>query len=129
MRPIQYRIRAGKANYDGSALQVRNAALHRAARLDVVRRSKVKPGDSIRLDSERVLTVQDYCQAGEQSMAQVDKNREPYLLIQDQCNAGYFLTVPIYDCRARQPEKEKRCWIDVHCGELLVNSDTIVYWK
>ncbi|MCW5230817.1 hypothetical protein D8B34_08055 [Verminephrobacter eiseniae] len=124
------RVQIGKANYSGSALETRNAALRRAAQLEPVRIG-VKNIDLERLqNSERLLTVLDYCQSGVLSGAQVDKGREPHLLVHDPYNPGEFRTEPIYDSRVNWHEsRTDKCWIDVHAGELLVDGSTAVYWK
>ena len=71
-------------------------------------------------NSERLLTVLDYCQSGVLSGAQVDKGREPHLLVPDLYNPGEFRAEPIYDSRVDwQERRTDKCWIDVHAGELL----------
>ena len=80
--------------------------------------------------SERLLTVQDYCQSGVLSGAQVDKGREPHLLMPDPYNPGELREELIYDSRGEWREaKTGKCWIDVHAGELLVDASTAVYWR
>ena len=81
-------------------------------------------------NSERLLTVLDYCQSGVLSGAQVDKGREPHLLVPDLYNPGEFRVEPIYDSRVDWQERRTgKCWIDVHAGELLVDGGTAVYWR
>lgn len=124
------RVQIGKANYSGSALETRNAALRRAAQLEPVRIGAKNIGLERLQNSERLLTVLDYCQSGVLSGAQVDKGREPHLLVHDPYNPGEFRAEPIYDSRVDWHESRTgKCWIDVHAGELLVDSSTAVYWK
>lgn len=72
----------------------------------------------------------DYCQSGVSSNAQVDKGREPHLLIPDIYNPGEFHVKPIYDSRIDWLDSSSdKCWIDVPAGEMLVDGNTAVYWK
>ena len=124
------RIQIGKANYSGSALATRNAALRRASLLGAVLIGAKGVGLERLQNSERLLTVLDYCQSGVLSGAQVDKGREPHLLVPDLYNPGDFRAEPIYDSRVDWHESRTgKCWIDVHAGELLVDGGTAVYWK
>ena len=124
------RIQIGKANYSGSALAARNAALRRASMLGAVLVGAKGHGLERLQASGRLLTVQDYCQSGVQSSAQVDKGREPHLLVPDPYNPGELRVEPIYDSRVEWREAGTgKCWIDVHAGELLVDSSTAVYWR
>ena len=124
------RVQAAKANYRGSALEVRNAALRRASMLGAVLVGTKGQGLERLQASGRLLTVQDYCQSGVQSSAQVDMGREPHLLVPDPYNPGELRVEPIYDSRVEWREAETgKCWIDVHAGELLVDSSTAVYWR
>ena len=124
------RVQAGKANYRGSALEVRNAALRRASLLGAVLIGTKGIGLERLQNSERLLTVLDYCQLGVLSGAQVDKGREPHLLVPDLYNPDEFRAEPIYDSRVDWHEsRTDKCWIDVHAGELLVDSSTAVYWR
>ena len=124
------RIQIGKANYSGSALAARNAALRRASMLGAVLVGAKGHGLERLQASGRLLTVQDYCQSGVQSSAQVDMGREPHLLVPDPYNPGELRVEPIYDSRVEWREAGTgKCWIDVHAGELLVDSSTAVYWR
>ena len=124
------RIQIGKANYSGSALAARNAALRRASMVGAVLVGAKGHGLERLQASGRLLTVQDYCQSGVQSSAQVDMGREPHLLVPDPYNPGELRVEPIYDSRVEWREAETgKCWIDVHAGELLVDGSTAVYWK
>ncbi len=122
------RVRSGQANYKNSPLAVRNTALRRAATLCPVKVGS--PGVERLLKAGRITTVLEYCQAVEAMGAQVDKDREPFLLVDDFANPGEFVKVSIYDCRIKAVEaRSGKCWIDVRSGELLVDADTAVYWK
>lgn len=124
------RIQSGKVNYIGSTLEARNAALRRASLLGAVLIGAKGVGLERLQGSERLLTVQDYCQSGVLSGAQVDKGREPHLLMPDPYNPGELRVEPIYDSRGEWREaKTGKCWIDVHAGELLVDASTAVYWR
>ena len=57
------RVQAAKANYRGSALEVRNAALRRASMLGAVLVGAKGHGLERLQASGRLLTVQDYCQS------------------------------------------------------------------
>lgn len=122
------RISSGKANYRGSALAKRNAALRHAAGLKLARRSSA--GVERLVASGRVTSVLDYCEGADASTAQINQDREPHLLISDIYNAGEYIPLAIYDCRVNAVEKGTgKCWIDLHAGEALVDGDTLVYWK
>lgn len=122
------RVRSGQSNYKDSPLAKRNTALRRAADLSPVKVSFA--GVQRLITAGRITTVFDYCQSGEVMGAQVDKDREPFLLVEDFSNPGEFATVSIHDCRIDAVEKRSgKCWITVHSGELLVDVDTAVYWK
>lgn len=124
------RVQIGKANYRGSALATRNAALRRASLLGAVLIGAKGVGLERLQNPERLLTVLDYCQSGVLSGTQVDKGREPHLLVPDPYNPGEFRTEPIYDSRVDWHESRTgKCWIDVHAGELLVDGGTAVYWR
>lgn len=124
------RAQNGRDNYAMSQLKVRNEALQRAASLGAVQADAKGVGLERLQGSERLLNVRDYCQMGPLSVAQVNKDREPHLLIPDPYNPGEFTTEPIYDSRVEWSEdRTGLCWIDIHRGELLVSSGTAVYWR
>ncbi len=122
------RANSGRANYQASPLAVRNAALSRAASLLPVKVSVT--GIQHLVQSGRTTTVLEYCETGEAFVAQVDKDREPYLLTEDIYNPGDFNKVSIYDCRIEALEKRSgKCWIHTAVGEMLVDGNTAVYWQ
>jgi len=52
------------------------------------------------------------------------------VLVPDPYNPGELRVEPIYDSRVEWREAGTgKCWIDVHAGELLVDSSTAVYWR
>lgn len=127
---FQAHIVVGQTNYQKpeSKLRQRNEALARASNIGPVVKSCERLNKLIA--AGRITTVGDYCAMGTEMEHQVNKDREPYLLVEDEYNRGQFIPMPIYDCRvdAFEPNSNK-CWIDVHAGELLVDVNTAVYWK
>jgi len=121
------RAEAGRRNYTSSPLKARNDALALAARLRAVR-----VGDLAAMplaESTRVTSLADYCLRPQMCDAQMDADREPYLLRQDEFNDGEFTKTPIYDVRVEQCDADAGLlWIDLHAGEALLPHDTLVYW-
>lgn len=124
------RVEISRANYAGSQLAIRNAALKRAKVVSPVS-IHCKNGILSRLIATgRVSTVRDYCAVGCVAGEQIDRGREGHLLVEDLLNPGEYRAEPIYDSRVNwKEEKTGKCWLDIHAGELLVDGDTAVYWK
>lgn len=82
-----------------------------------------------KFNPNRLTTVLQYCQGTTEMAAQVDAGREPYLLIDDTFNPGFYAKLAIYDARVDFLEKDTgHCWLDLAKGEVLVPQDTAVYW-
>jgi hypothetical protein len=126
--PNKNRTAAGKRNYEGSAIEKRNAALRLAASYEILRASD--PLAVPFLTVKRVTSMLDFCMDAENAKAQVNEGNEPHLMVADPYNPGHFGLLAIYDRRIEAIEKRSgMCWIDVHKGECLVKPDTLVYWK
>lgn len=123
------RVESSAAQYDGSKLAQRNAALARAKRIDAARDSQA---DAMQYRGHaRVTNVLGYCTEGDPATgAQIHAGFEPYLLQRSPVEPGVFCPVSIYDRRIEAIEKRTGlCWIDLHAGEVLLPGDTLVYWK
>lgn len=80
--------------------------------------------------ASRLTTALQYCQGGTEMTVHVDAGREPYLLLADGLNPGNYTPVAIYDNRIDYLDApSNRCWLDLHCGEVLVDAGTAVYWR
>lgn len=116
---------AGKRNYAGSLLQLRNDKLKRAARIAAVRKGDA--GCEKFAGSPRVMTAAEYVANVEAVGLQIDAGREAHLLVRDAYNDGEFLPVEIYDMAIKQ--ERSLCEFDLHSGSVLVKPDTLIYWK
>lgn len=116
---------AGKRNYEGSPLALRNDKLRRAAAIAPVRSGDA--GCARFAGSPSVLTAAEYVAGGEVVNKQFDAGREAYLLVRDLCNEGEFLPVSIYDVAIKQ--EKGLCEFDLHRGPVLVKPDTLIYFK
>jgi hypothetical protein len=128
MPSTSQRKEIGRAAYAaGSAIAVRSARLSLAKRIGPVRE-----GDPLVKDittSGRTTTAADYVAGGKLSGTQIDGGREPYLLVQDECNEGRFNTVPVHDCFIEREQRSGKCVLVLHRGDVLVSPDTLIYWK
>ena len=79
----------------GSPIQQRNAALALAKRVGAARAADPSAARYVGLD--RVVTATEYCQDVPKCGIQIDKGREPFLLIPDAYNPGEFQPLAVYD--------------------------------
>lgn len=119
------RVESGKAAYIGSTLQARNEAISRGSRIGAMRHGGLGEGES--LPEDRITSVEDYCSMNSACLAQIDQNREPYLLVRLEYEAR-FAMVSIHDAFIEQPAGDLRK-IELLRGPALVPADTIVLWK
>lgn len=118
---------SGRRNYAGSPLQLRNNKLSRAARIAPVRKSEIL--NSKLANSERVMTAAEYVANGESVSKQIEACREAHLLVHDAFNEGEYLPVEIYDVAIKQEDRSGLIDFDLHAGRVLVQADTLIYWK
>lgn len=129
MPSARQRKEIGSERYaNGSPLKVRNDALALAKAFspigfdDEAAAPFVATGYSVRL--------LDYCNNGPESSVQACAGREPFFLIEDGFNQGEYLPVQIYDTRVGAIEQNsKLCWVMLSKGEVLLDPNTLVFWK
>jgi hypothetical protein len=82
------------------------------------------------VESKRAVTALDYCLKGHSSGVHADSGREPFLLVESGANPGEYQAVAIMDTRIKPVEDSVRlCWLYLSSSEVLVEPDTLVFWK
>jgi hypothetical protein len=88
------------------------------------------PGAQMYLPLARVTTVAELCTNAPKTWIQVDHHgREPFLLIPDVFSPGEYIPVSIYDTGKDAEVHTGLYLLDVHCGNVLLAPDTLVYWR
>ncbi|HIH2751434.1 TPA: hypothetical protein ACYLN4_007272 [Burkholderia lata] len=122
------RAEIGRSAYAaGSSIATRNKRLALAKRVNAARAGTLHT-DGI-VARGRTTSAADYVMNGDLSGKQIDSDREPFLLVGDPYNAGNFNTIPIYDCETELEKRTGKCVLVLHCGDVLVPADTLIYWK
>lgn len=119
------RREAAQHNYEGSPLATRNAALALGKSLGAYRKGEHPDYETPR--AERLTTAADLCDNTPAAKAQINANREAYLV------HPFFpgeppITLAVHDIAVTQPKGNLRL-IFLNRGDVLVPADTLVLWQ